>query len=67
MIVAEFAFYSEPLESQYNLPMPPYFPPTKMEMIQKQIVFVNFDGLVTISLSGRYPAESRGFTPVRAE
>ena len=33
MIVAEWVFPSEPLESQHNLPVPPYFPSTKLEMI----------------------------------
>ncbi len=33
MIVAEFAFPPEPLESQHNLPVLPHFPSTKLEMI----------------------------------
>ena len=43
MIVAEFAFPSGPLEPQHNLPVPPYFPSTKLEMIL--IYFPRFDTL----------------------
>jgi hypothetical protein len=35
MIVAESAFPSGPLEAQHNLPIPPYFPSRKLEMIQE--------------------------------